>query len=248
MSGFVCKPNLPDGNVNTVIAGQECAQKFGDELSQLGIRVLPCPKNPHVDPRLASHADLSVFHMGENRFLLASYLKSSQLEKSLCDLGAEILFSECRQSSVYPADAGLCALSVGDMVFHNQKLSAPEILSSSTHFTDVRQGYAKCAVCVVSESASISADIGMARAMRQKGIDVLNIRAGFVSLAGFNEGFIGGSCFKFSSDKLVFLGNIPRHPDFFKISSFLARNRVDIICLKADDIFDMGSVIPVYEA
>ena len=247
MYRFVQLPNLPAGKVCTVIAGEDCAKLFGARLSEMGIRVLSCPKNPHLDPRLASHVDLSVFHMGQNSFLLAEYLKGTELEKSLNELGAELKFSALRQGSRYPADAGLCALSAGIRVFHNSSITAREIMSDCKPLVHVRQGYAKCTVCLVSENAAISADRGMADALRNSGLEVLKIRPGFIGLSGYSEGFIGGAAFKASAERLVFFGDIEAHPDFAAISEFLSKHGVVPVSLGEGELLDMGSVIPICE-
>lgn len=233
--------------VNRVIVGEDCPETISAALKGFGIEVLSCPKNPLVDKRLCSHADLSVFHCGGQRFVLCKTLNNTAFAELLRSFGAEIVFSDFEQGSAYPSDAGLCALSVGDLVFHNEKFCDPKIRRYCTSFVNVGQGYAKCAVCVVSDTAVICADEGMARSMRAQGIDVLKISPGGVFLDGFNEGFIGGASFKISSDTIAFTGSLTAHPEKDKILCFLARYGVEPIFLSDAPLIDVGSVIPTTE-
>ena len=56
----------------------------------------------------------------------------------------------------------------------------------------VKQGYAKCSTVLVNEQACITADTSIAAAVKQCGLDVLQIRPGFVELPGYPYGFLGG--------------------------------------------------------
>lgn len=59
--------------------------------------------------------------------------------------------------------------------FAGSKSTAAEILSlySDEAVADVRQGYAHCSVCAVTERAIITSDDGIARRAELCGIDVL---------------------------------------------------------------------------
>ena len=83
--------------------------------------------------------------------------------------------------------------------------------------------------------------------MREQGIEVLEIKAGFIELEGFSEGFIGGAAFKIASDRLAFTGTLDRHPEKTRIESFLLDHGVLPVYLTKNSIFDVGSVIPILE-
>ena len=245
MEALFEKPNLPDRKAKMLIVGEMYSKLLEGALSEMGVAVLCCPQNPCVDSRLASHADLSVFHMGGKRFLLAPYLKNTDFSRSLESFGAELCYSKLEQKSVYPRDAGLCALNVGAMVFHNQKLSDPAIVSAKG-FVHVSQVYAKFAVLMLDEKNAITSDRGMAMALREQGIEVLEISEKGISLEGFENGFIGGSAFLLSRDTVVFTGNLDAHPDKSKIEAFLQKKSKKARFLTKMPIFDIGSAIPVF--
>lgn len=248
MRHFVKAPNLPARQIDSAAIGEDYAEEIGAALSAFGIKILSCPINTQLDPRLRSHIDLSVFHIGGNRFLLSRTLNGSSFEAELKALGAEIAFTEAFISPEYPRDAILCALSNGEFLFHNLKLSDKALLNNITfRKIDVRQGYSKCAVCFVSDKAAITSDKGLAIAMKCEGIDILEISPGGIGLKGFNEGFIGGSAFKIDKDLLAFTGHLDRHPDRQSIYAFLLKHKVEPIILCKKSIFDIGSVIPLTE-
>lgn len=246
MADFFEIPNLPEREVRAVIIGEGYSELLLSPLAALGVTALVCPRNPSVDARLASHADLSVCHIGGTRLLLAPYLKNTEFAERLEQLGGELLFSEKRQGSEYPDDAGLCALNIGAAVFHNRSLSDAAIEKNAAKFIHVSQGYAKCAVCMTDKDSAITADMGIARALENHGIEVLQISPQGVLLEGFSSGFIGGAAFKLSPRELVFTGNLDSHCDKSKIEAFLQKRSIKACFLTKKPVFDIGSAIPVF--
>ncbi len=245
MSNFFEKPNLPSRAVKTLIVGKSYCENLQAPLSDLGVSVLSCPRNPFVDKRLASHTDLSVYHVGGGNFVLGPHLKKSALADFLISKGAKLVFSEMKQGNIYPKDANLCALNAGGVVFHNRGACDEAIRLNLSDFVHTVQGYCKCAVCMVTERAAISADPGMVKALEKRGIEVLHISPEGVALEGFAQGFIGGAAFKLSMDSLAFTGSLSKHPDRAGIEAFLSKHRVRPLFLTDDPVFDIGSAIPV---
>lgn len=240
--GFVDNPNLPNKSISRVIIGEDYVSELREALEERSIEVIACPLNGIVDPRLHSHIDLSVLHQGGNRLIVSEAVANEKFTSVLRELETAITFCKAPYGSNYPDDAGLCAAIIGEKVFHNRSLS---VLSENQKLIDVRQGYAKCTTCVVSENAAITSDRGMARAMSDAGLDVLTICEGYISLDGYHNGFIGGSAFKIAKDKLAFTGTLDEHPDKGKIEQFLLANNVMPIYLTQNCIFDIGSAIPI---
>ena len=77
----------------------------------------------------------------------------------------------------------------------------------------VKQGYAKCSLCIVSENAVITADEGLAYTLCRAGLDVLKIIPGCIRLPGYGYGFIGGCCGKLDAATMAFAGDPLTHPD-----------------------------------
>ena len=246
MEQFFKSPHLPDSKVRALIVGECYAARLSPALESFGVRVIPCPRNPYVDARLSYHSDLSVYHVGGKCFYLARHLRDSELAKELEHLGASVRFSKARQGGEYPLDASLCALPLGDAVYHNAKICDELIVQSTSRFENIKQGYAKCAVCPVSSDAAITADKGVARVLEKNGVRVLQVLPGGILLDGFDEGFIGGAAFKIAPDVLAFTGRLDLHPDKEKIEEFLSECGVRPEYLTAGQAFDIGSAFPIY--
>ena len=232
--------------MRALIVGGCYAVRLSPALESFGVRVIPCPRNPYVDARLSYHSDLSVYHVGGKCFYLARHLRESELAKELEHLGASVRFSKARQGGEYPLDASLCALPLGDAVYHNAKICDELIVQSTSRFENIKQGYAKCAVCPVSSDAAITADKGVARVLEKNGVRVLQVLPGGILLDGFDEGFIGGAAFKIAPDVLAFTGRLDLHPDKEKIEEFLSECGVRPEYLTAGQAFDIGSAFPIY--
>ena len=112
----------------------------------------------------------------------------------------------------------------------------------------MRQGYAKCCACVVNEGAMITSDTGIAKAAARHGVDVLRIRPGYIELAGFDTGFIGGTAFRISERALAFTGRLDAHPDRADIEAFLRSRGIEPVYLTDRPAFDIGSAVPLTEA
>ena len=113
----------------------------------------------------------------------------------------------------------------------------------------VKQGYAKCSLCIVSENAVITADEGLAYTLCRAGLDVLKIIPGCIRLPGYGYGFIGGCCGKLDAATMAFAGDPLTHPDGKKILSFMERHGVKPRNLlgQGEKLIDIGSILPVMQ-
>ena len=120
----------------------------------------------------------------ENRRLL----KRMEREKGVVRLLSRKL------APFYPHDILLNVFRLGQHCF-GLVTCAAEIRSfceeNNLMFHSVKQGYAKCSTVLVNEQACITADVSIAAAVKQCGLDVLQIRPGFVELPGYPYGFPG---------------------------------------------------------
>ena len=164
---FVKKSNLPE-NTKIVLLGEKYCDELKNPLENLGVNVLPVPDNPFVDPRLSSHADLSVFHAGDNHIFLAEYLKKSELYDNLRRLGFEVTVPEVKWGACYPDDCSFNLFFNGDYVICNKDTANESILrhlGSSPKLVFCKQGYCKCLICAVDDNAIITEDISISGAL-----------------------------------------------------------------------------------
>jgi len=246
MSGLVLRPNLPGERARAVIIGRRYETALRGPLEGLGLRVILCPPNPVVDGRLSGHIDLSVLHLGGRDMLVSRHVARDGFLYELEEMGMEPRICDSPAGPRYPQDAAMCAAFVGKYVFHNPRISCPELLEAAGEgLVPVRQGYAKCALCPVSESAAITSDGGIASAARRVGMDVLFISQGHIVLEGFDYGFIGGSSFRVSDKLLAFTGRLDSHPQERHILDFLENQGLSPVYLTEETAFDIGSAIPI---
>lgn len=242
---FVTAPNLPEGRVTTVMLGQRYLNKLGHALTELGIHIISVPDNICVDPRLAGHADLSAAHLGGREIIICRAVRT--MEDKLKKEGFEVIVSQTDQNADYPADVGLNGCIVGNNIFCMSS-ACDERLYGGRNVIDVKQGYAKCSVCVVDERHIISDDESIYKAALKNGIDCLKIGKGAIELNGFDYGFIGGSSFKADKKTVAFTGTLKNHPDLEKITRYIRELGMEIIYLTEEPCFDVGSIIPLKTA
>lgn len=165
------------------------------------------------------------------------------------DPGAPAVFARHRAVGGYPGEASMCALCIGKHLIHRPDITAPEILSAAKDYTfiPVRQGYAKCSCTAVSDSAVVTADVGIASALKKHGgISVLMISPGHVLLPGYNTGFIGGASGRVG-DEIIFNGSLAFHPDGDKIRKFILSEGLKVRDFPRLPLTDIGSIIEVQE-
>jgi len=246
MSGPVISPNLPGERARAVIIGQRYETALRGPLEGLGLRVILCPPNPVVDGRLSGHVDLSVLHLGGRNMLVSRHVAKDSFIYELEEMGMKPRLCDSPTGPRYPEDAAMCAAFVGKYVFHNPRISCPELLEAAGgRLVPVRQGYSKCALCPVSESAAITSDGGITSAARRVGVDILLISQGNIVLEGFDYGFIGGSAFRASDKLLAFTGRLDSHPQERQILDFLEKQGMSPVYLTEGTVFDIGSAIPI---
>lgn len=251
MTAFTAFPHLPRQALH-ILLGEPWREELDLPLRRLGLVPVYIPENPEVEARLRGHADLSVFPVGGARLILARYLQGTEFVRELLAMGCELSFARRGQGSAYPEDVPLNVCRWQHRWIGRPDTAAPEIRaafeeSGDRDWISVRQGYARCACCLVSEQALITADEGIARALSGSGADVLRISPGGVALPGFPYGFLGGCAFKIASGRLAFTGHLDEHPDRDAILSFLERRQIEALFLTERPAFDIGGAIPLTE-
>lgn len=248
MSKFVKNQFLPYGKVKTVICGYK-GKVFIDYTKYLGIEVIPIKPNKCFDNRVNTHTDLSVFHLGDKKIILYN---QSELSAKLKDLGMEVLeIKNDNQNVLYPNDCTLNGFILGQNIFVKKSVVDNNISTyadlHSLAFADVNQGYAKCSTIPLDDNSFITDDISIYNKGKALGYSCILVSKGDVKLDGFDYGFIGGCAFKISKNKLAFFGDITKHKDYRQIYDFAAHKGIEIEYLTSHDLYDVGSVIPIFE-
>ncbi len=243
---FLERPNLPNKRAGSVIVDYRTAKTSLKALERLGINVILSCGIPSLNKAVRGHTDMMIHHLGGGRFVCA--IEAYEYFKRELS-GAEIIKGSKALNAKYPADIAYNAAAVGDFLICNAAYTDKEILGAygGGKILNVKQGYAKCGVCVVSDNAIITSDGGIYKTALENGIDALKITEGDIRLDGMNYGFIGGASGLIANDTLAINGNIKKHRDSGAIIEFCEKHGVETLSLNDGDIEDIGSIIPISE-
>ena len=226
----------------TLLIGKRYEPELAQSLGAHGIEVIWLPDNRDIDPRLAGHADLSVF-VGQGHVVAAKGVYPV-IVNLLTNRGYTVIEAERKQGPVYPNDVGLCVCATGKYTLYDPKTVDPAVAPLlGGKLVSVNQGYTRCAAAVVDDHSIITADAGVSRAAKNAGMDVLDIEPGYIELKGYGHGFIGGASFKISDNTVAFTGKLTEHPDGGHIYEFLAKHGQKALILTDRPIFDVGGAI-----
>jgi len=241
--------NLPKNPVNTVVIGDKYYELLKNGLNKYGIeRIITLKECEILSEEVEGHADMLSCHLGTDNFFIS---KKTILNGNLLELGINIIKTESPEGKEYPNDVGLNALIIGKKLVHNLKYTDTKLLEKAREMgyelINVKQGYCKCAVCVVDENSVITADNGMAKTLSAHGIECLVIEPGEIMLSGRERGFIGGSSVKLSNNVMAFTGKFINKNQQEAVENFLHSKSIKSVFLTEEQIFDVGSIIPLIQ-
>ena len=246
MCEFITVPNLPNKRSTGVIIDYRTDKEAIHTLNSMGIKCILSCRVHSLYESVCGHPDMMIHHLGGNRFITAP--EAYEHFKAAIP-GADIIKGSKPLKSAYPGDICYNAASVGKYLFCNAPCTATEILAEyqtlKREILSVKQGYAKCSICVVSENAIITSDAGIYKKAVENKIDALKITEGYIELQGMSYGFIGGATGLIAPDMLAVNGDLKTHPDYNNIVDFCKNYHVDIISLKNGSIYDIGSILPI---
>ena len=233
-------------NKALAVVGGDISEKCAGALTALGFELFVLPKCKSLGRGVDTHADLMLFPVDKSVFIYEDIIKEAN--GLLCELskrGYEIIPMSGSPLAEYPLDIGANCLRIGRRIFSKNKYTSPEIreYAEKTGYSlvNVNQGYARCTACPVGDSAVITADPSVARAVQAQGIDLLRISEGGVALRDFDHGFIGGACGAFEN-KIFFSGDVSKHPDGERITAFCRSHGIEPYSLSDEPLRDIGSI------
>ncbi len=207
-------------------------------LASYGHTPVPCPPHPALDSSIASHPDMLLFPCEHGIFAHAEHgIKQSTLP---------LIPIKQAPGQKYPHDVLLNAARIGNCLVCRPDATARDVLqyahTQGLTLLPVRQGYAKCNLCIVSDCAAITEDASIAVALRGVGLDVLQIEAGDVSLPGYPYGFIGGASGN-DGVHVFFCGDLTLHKDGERIAAFCQKHGKQPVSLASHPLHDVGSLL-----
>ena len=217
-------------------------------LSKEGFYLLKLSPDSSLGEAVCSHPDTVLFCSHGELFTTADYCEVAiPLFSDIREYKPEIKinFTSDIRSSVYPQDCVMNALVIGDRLFCKADSVSPSIIDfahrHSMKICPVNQGYPACTTLVFGNSA-ITADKGMAQALRREGVTVTEVSQGGISLPPYEYGFIGGASGVYNN-KVYFFGDLSTHPDGERIRRAIEDEGYTPLSLSAEPLADMGGII-----
>jgi len=231
---------MSEHNYKAVIIDSRMYKESKSLLINMGYQLYEIPENDFFEKPVCAHPDMHLFCM--DKIYASSFVYNLFTFENSVPTGRE-------QSAAvydYPNNVFLNCAKVGKNIICNKKYASPDIIAnaeiSGYNIINVKQGYAKCSTCVVSDNAVITEDDGILKACINNGIDALKISKGYVKLDGYDYGFIGGASGLIEDKLLAFNGDLNSHPDANKIIDFCSSYGVDVISLCNLPLYDVGSI------
>ena len=238
-------PNLPQNKV-TLFAVAEGFDELSSSLKEFGAEVITVKRDSTFEACESNHPDMHIHHLGDKKVLL--YREDEYLCKEFQQRGFEVLYAAEKKQGEYPKSAALNACRIGNILLCNERALDKNLRlyaeQNSVEIVSCRQGYARCSTCVVSESAVITSDASVAKALKGR-VDLLEISKGQIRLGSSLDGFIGGCCSMIDKNTLAFFGDVTRHIDYINIKSFLENHCVLPVVLCGGELTDVGTFIPL---
>ncbi|MCX7694988.1 MAG: hypothetical protein N2Z71_04670 [Caloramator sp.] len=247
---FIETPNLPKGEVSLVVCDGRINSDVEYNLSEMGIKIIKTNKQKVLYEAVSYHPDLLFHHLGENKIVIAPNVDDS-FYYALEDEGFDLIIGKNKIEGKYPKDVLYNVARLKDNAILNIKYTdevlLEELIKRNIRLIDVKQGYAKCSVCIVSEDAIITSDMGIHKKAMENLVNSLLIKPAYIDLFELNYGFIGGCTGFISSNTLAFYGEVETHPDYAEIKYFLNKFEKKHQNLSKGKLIDYGTLVPLKE-
>lgn len=243
---FIKKPNLPKSKVKTAIISN-IDKKIIDFIKTYKIELFYTTENNSIDHSISKHADINTFYCGNRKIILDSSQK--ELKCILESRGANVAFSHKPVSGSYPEDCKLNCAVYGNKIITRVDSTDKSIINNymSSQIISVKQGYARCSVCMLNENAIITDDPSIYKACLNQQFKVLLIDKGDILLPGHDYGFIGGASSLIDKNKVLFFGDVTKHKDFKKIDLFFKENGCKYDFIPGYALTDIGGMVLIEE-
>ena len=235
------------------IVDERLPREAEETLLSLGYRVIRLPRALGLSEAVSSHPDMLLFFEGRTLISSAEYCDAAIdafAEISSLTEGLEVRLTADVFTEKYPHDAIFNALVMGDKIFLKEDSVSRAVLQYAKerglYIYPVKQGYPACTTMKLSDSAAVTADRGMARALSDAGISVTLIENGGILLPPHEYGFIGGASGR-DGNFVYFIGDILTHPDSDAIISAIKAEKLTPVSLYQGPLLDLGGLIFIKE-
>ena len=231
-NSFIVDVNIPKDALKEL-------KKYGNIIFSHKLTDVYYPVNSHPDIQIYFCDNKLAYTTKSLKRYYQNFLsKSIRIEEASENLGSK-----------YPDNVLFNIASFGNFVVCNKKYTSKDIIhyyeNTDKNIISVKQGYAKCNICVISDNAVITEDNGIYKELSKNNIDVLLINPGYVRLDKFDYGFIGGASGFIDKDTIGFIGRVENHPQFDEIKDFILKHDKKFVSLGNGGLTDCGSILMV---
>lgn len=218
-----------------------------NNLHRLNINPISIPRSKNVYEAIDGHTDIQLNLLKNDSQYKVIIQKNmpDQFKKTLKENHIEYIVSKRALSNTYPGDVILNSLVLDKFFIHNLKYTDENLLKSqkSKKLINVPQGYTKCSILPVNDTALITSDIGIYKILIKHNFDILLLPPGDILLPSLNYGFIGGVGGMISKDKMAFFGDLDSYKWGNEIKKFLYKYDISPIYLRKGKLIDRGSLL-----
>lgn len=220
-----------------VFISENIPQKVEEIFTELGLDIIKLKGDPSLPLPVSTHADMLIFSDGKRLVTTKNYYeKYNEIFH-----GCNIIITDTELGNKYPQDTVLNCFVLSERLYGRLESVCKDILELYPKSTNLTQGYAKCSTLLFGNNA-VTADKGIAKALKKNSITVLEITPGFISLPGYDYGFIGGASFV-HENKVIFFGDLRAHPDYTNIRNFIEDRGFEVLYTKDTELIDLGSAV-----
>jgi len=214
-----------------------------ENLRAFNLEVIVVPPFKLLYEAVCGHPDMLLNIINENTIIVHKDMDinfAQEIEK----YNYKILYSDNSLKSKYPFDIILNAVNLKSLFLHNVKYTDKTLLQNVSYkkIKSVSQGYTKCSAGIISSSAVMTSDKGIAKTLSEENIDVLLLPPGNIILPGLNYGFIGGCCGLLEEGLLAFYGHLDNYIYRREVKEFLKKHNVEPVFLSKGNLIDRGSI------
>ncbi len=224
-----------------ILVDPKMSEKVRASLRSYG-EVVSLPEWNGLPEPVSAHPDMLFYPLPNGRILVGKDYYNENREFFL-PFGDVFVLDEKTPSGEYPFDVLFDCLSVNDILYGKDGFVSEKIIEHYSSFVSVKQGYTRCSVAMLGDNCAVTADGGIASALKNNGIDVLVIRPGHIELKGYGCGFIGGAGARLSSGIYGFFGDLYSHPDGGMIAEFADQHKIKAVSLSDEPLSDNGGLL-----
>lgn len=241
-------PFIPIRKAKAVIVDGRVSENILNTLTKFDIRVIKTIKCEELYDSISYHPDV-VIHPIDYQTLIIAPNVYGYYKDMLKSTPLKLIKGERKLKRNYPENIAYNVARVSRYAIHNFKYTDEKLKyyleKLGIEFINVKQGYSKCSICIVSDNAIITSDPSIYKECMKYSIDTLFINSGYIDLPGLDYGFIGGATGFISDIQLAFSGKYQHHPNSIDIDDFLKKYGKKPVILSNQKIIDIGSIIPL---